>query len=146
MIVGSTRRDLAVGRGELQDVDFADSLPTGVAEPAVAARAGAARAGAREAVREPQLLVVPQEERLAVAVVRPGNDDRAADARAVLIQLDLVLRQVVELVEPVVGVQLGWREVLVAVPLNRLVPERVVKLMLMAPLPPTSRRRPRSRR
>src|SRR5687767_3868696 len=44
-------------------------------------------------------------ERLATTVIEAGDVQRPTDARAVLIQLDVVLRQVVQLVEEVVRVQ-----------------------------------------
>ena len=48
------------------------------------------RASAREAVREAELLVVDEEERLVATVEESRQHDRAADTAAVLIQLDLV--------------------------------------------------------
>ena len=61
--------------------------------------------GACEAVRQAQLFVVEEEERLAAPVVHLRDDDRPALSEPVLIQLDVVLRKTCVLVEPVVGVE-----------------------------------------
>ena len=84
----------------------------GVAERAVE-RSGACRTRPREVVREAQLFVVEEVERLAAAVVHAGDLDWAAHAHAVLIQLGLVLRQrpcCSRLVGPIVRVESGCRK------------------------------------
>ena len=101
------RRDLAVGGRQLQQVDLAHFGAELVAEPAVVDPRIEDGARAREAVGEADLLVVEKEEGLVAAVVEAGDGDRTAYAPTERVQLDLVLRLMVDLVEDVVGVELG---------------------------------------
>ncbi len=100
------RGDLAALPREVEDVDFPRLSAHRVAEPAVERARMQHVPRTREAVREAELLVVHHVERLAAAVEQSGDHERAAGPRAVLIELDVVLRQLrlAVVVEEVVGV------------------------------------------
>ena len=96
------------------------------------------RARPREVVRQPQLFVVEEEERLAAPVVQLRDDDRSALAEAELIQHDVVLRQIVDLVEEEVRVHPGAAVIVIRAAGEPVRADRVWNAICTAPWPPTS--------